>query len=465
MDDDRSPAAPRPTSASARPSTGRRALAAVALVCPLVAIVLAAVAAWGNVVDLVALVVLLLVVVLAGWFAITRTGVRRLVALVVAMTAVVGVVALFVLGEHHGLALVIVVALVAVSIAAAKVALGHDAASLEAAPVEGRPVGPASRPVLIMNLKSGGGKAERFHLEDACRARGIEPIILKPGLDLRELAVDAVERGADVIGMAGGDGSQALVASVAAEHGVAHVCIPAGTRNHFALDLGLDRDDVVGALDAFGDAVERRIDLAEVNGRVFVNNVSLGVYAKIVQSPDYRDAKRQTTLAMLPEMLGPDAPPFDLHFDGPDGEAVDGAQVIQVSNNRYVLTRLLGGFGTRARLDAGTLGIAAVHLTRDTDVARFVALETAGQVSKFEGWLDWSTPRFAVTSDSPVEAGVDGEALVLDPPLVFTSKPGAVRIRIPTHAPGRSPASLTSDSVVEAARALVTVLAGHPVSA
>ncbi|MEZ5141828.1 MAG: diacylglycerol kinase family protein [Acidimicrobiales bacterium] len=320
MDDDRSPAAPRPTSASARPSTGRRALAAVALVCPLVAIVLAAVAAWGNVVDLVALVVLLLVVVLAGWFAITRTGVRRLVALVVAMAAVVGVVALFVLGEHHGLALAIVVAHVAVSIAAAKVALGHDAASLEAAPVEGRPVGPASRPVLIMNLKSGGGKAERFHLEDACRARGIEPIILKPGLDPRELAVDAVERGADVIGMAGGDGSQALVASVAAEHGVAHVCIPAGTRNHFALDLGLDRDDVVGALDAFGDAVERRIDLAEVNGRVFVNNVSLGVYAKIVQSPDYRDAKRQTTLAMLPEMLGPDAPPFDLHFDGPDGE-------------------------------------------------------------------------------------------------------------------------------------------------
>ena len=126
------------------------------------------------------------------------------------------------------------------------------------------------------------------------RRRGIEPIVLQPGDDLLELAEDAIARGAQVIGMAGGDGSQALVATVAARHDVAHVCIPAGTRNHFALDLGLDRDDVVGALDAFTDGVERRIDLARVNDRVFVNNASLGVYAKVVQSEAYRDAKLET---------------------------------------------------------------------------------------------------------------------------------------------------------------------------
>src|SRR5690606_7459603 len=155
---------------------------------------------------------------------------------------------------------------------------------------------------------------------------------------LLELARDAVARGVDVLGMAGGDGSQALVASVASEADVAFVCIPAGPRNHFALDLGLDRDDVGGALDAFGDAVERRIDLATVNGRTFVNNVSLGVYAKIVQSPEYRDAKGQTAVAMLPDLLGPDGEPFDLHFDGPDGAEHSGAQLIQVSNNAYVLS-------------------------------------------------------------------------------------------------------------------------------
>ncbi len=105
--------------------------------------------------------------------------------------------------------------------------------------------------------------------------------------------------------MAGGDGSQALVATVADRRDIAHVCIPAGTRNHFALDLGLDRDDVVGALDAFTDGAERRIDLAQVNDRVFVNNASLGVYAKVVQSDAYRDAKLETWTGMLPDLLGP----------------------------------------------------------------------------------------------------------------------------------------------------------------
>ena len=190
--------------------------------------------------------------------------------------------------------------------------------------------------------------------------------------------------------MAGGDGSQALVASVAMAADVPLVCVPAGTRNHFALDLGLDRNDVVGALDAFDAAVERRIDLAEVNGRVFVNNVSLGVYAKIVQSPEYRDAKRQTTAAMLPELLGPGAEPFDLHFVGPDGTRQDGAQIIQVSNNPYVLTSL-AGFGSRARLDTGTLGIAAAKVRGASDVAAFVAAESAGRLDRFSGWTKWAT--------------------------------------------------------------------------
>ena len=139
-----------------------------------------------------------------------------------------------------------------------------------------------------MNPKSGGGKVDRFHLVEEATRRGIEPIVLEPGDDLVQLAEQAVAAGADVLGMAGGDGSQALVASVAMAHDVAFVCVPAGTRNHLAMDLGLDRDDVVAALEAFGAAVERRIDLGLVDERVFVNNATMGLYAKIVQSPAYR---------------------------------------------------------------------------------------------------------------------------------------------------------------------------------
>ena len=160
-------------------------------------------------------------------------------------------------------------------------------------------------------------------------------VVIRPGDDLEQLARAAIDAGADVIGMAGGDGSQAVVASVASERGVAIVVVPAGTRNHLALDLGLDRRDVVGALDAFGEARERRIDLGDVNGRAFVNNVSLGLYAKIVRSPEYRDAKVETTLSTLPTVLGPGSRPFDLEFRDQHGEHHAGAHLIQVSNNPY----------------------------------------------------------------------------------------------------------------------------------
>ena len=291
-----------------------------------------------------------------------------------------------------------------------------------------------------MNLKSGGGKAERFHLVDECQKRGIEPIVLGPDDDLLLLAEDAVARGADILGMAGGDGSQALVASVAVRHGLPYVVVPAGTRNHFALDLGLDRDDVVGALDAFADGVERSIDLATVNGRIFVNNATLGLYAKIVQSPEYRDAKRQTTAAMLPDLLGPDAPGLDLQFTGPDGTAHTTADIILVSNNPYELHRF-SGRGTRERLDRGLLGIASATIDDASAAATFVTLELAGQLRRFPGWLEWTSKRFQVDAAEPVDIGIDGEALQMDPPLVFEILPGVLRVRVPRRAPGRSPAA------------------------
>jgi len=286
-------------------------------------------------------------------------------------------------------------------------------------------------------------------------------VLLRPGDDLLQLAKDAIARGADVIGMAGGDGSQALVASVASAHQIPHVVVPSGTRNHFALDLGLDRDDVVGALDAFSDAVERRIDLGDVNGRVFVNNASLGLYAKIVQVPGYREAKLKTAAEVLPELLGPDAKPFDLRFTGPDGTRYDTAHMILVSNNQYQLDHL-GGRGTRESLDDGILGVVAARIGGPTEARRFVTLEAVGQVRKFPGWLEWETPRFEVSSDSPVEIGIDGETLMMTPPLVFSVRPGALRVRIPRNAPGRSPASealhITTRSTVGD---LFAIAAGH----
>lgn len=439
----------------------RRLLAVVALGTLVAAVLVLFIGVIGHLGPVLVALAGLLVAVLGAWEWLTRLGPARHVALGFAVLGVGVLLASLVWADLSAVRIGAIVLLALAAHSSARVALGKGAreARAEAA---ARPATPAARRgVLIMNLRSGGGKAERFHLVDECRTRGIEPVVLQPGDDLLGLAEDAVARGADVLGMAGGDGSQALVASVAAHHGVPFVVVPAGTRNHFALDLGLDRDDVVGALGAFSDGVEHRVDLASVNGRIFVNNATLGLYARIVQSPEYRDAKRETAAALLPELLGPDAPGMDLRFVGPDGEPRATADVILVSNNPYELDRPAGR-GTRETLDRGLLGIATVAIDDARAAAQLVSLELAGQVQRYKGWLEWTALRFEVDADEPVEVGVDGEALRLEPPLVFESQPGVLRVRLPRSAGGRSPAAravhLASRSTVAA---LGRIAGGH----
>jgi diacylglycerol kinase family enzyme len=250
---------------------------------------------------------------------------------------------------------------------------------------------------------------------------------------------------------------------VASTHHVPVVVVPAGTRNHFALDLGLDRDDVVGALAAFRDGVDRVVDLAEVNGRVFVNNASLGVYATIVQSEDYRDAKLKTAAALLPEIVGPQARDLDLRLTLPSGEDASPGELLLVSNNAYELHHVRGG-GTRQRLDAGELGIVSVQVRNAADANALAALEAVGQVQRFSGWREWTAAGLEVRSGAPVDVGVDGEALSMQPPLEFRSLPGALVVRLPRSAVGMSPAAqIVRVSSGETIQQLVRVALGRDV--
>jgi diacylglycerol kinase family enzyme len=413
----------------------------------------------GDVWWVLAQLALLLAVALSVWYAATRRGPRRAAGVVAGIAALVALVAAGVAKDGGGLLSAAVrVAALALALGCARYALRLDLRSLKGGDTPGVPVPPAARGVLIMNLRSGGGKAEKHGLVDECRARGIEPVVLGPGDDLVEVAHDAADRGADVIGMAGGDGSQALVADVLAERGIPMVVVPAGTRNHLALDLGLDRTDVLGALDAFGDARERRIDLAEVNGRVFVNNASLGLYAVIVRSPEYRDNKVDTTLATLPTVFAPGTDSFDLRYRGPSGEEHRGAHVIQVSNNAYRTG--LAAAGSRPRLDDGLLGVIALEVRSDGDVARFLSALATGHPERFRGFAAWSTPAFEVDSGDRVDVGLDGEMLAMEPPLRFAIRPDALRVRLPPHAIGASPGARALDPR-GAARSLWRVALGR----
>ena len=375
----------------------------------------------------------------AAWYGLTRTGAARLVGSGIATLALLLTVgALLANGDRVGQALVIVVGLGAMLVATRAAFRIH-------APL-GRAPDPR-HPALFYNPKSGGGKAERFHLADEARARGIEPIELERGIDLEQLVREAVAKGADALAMAGGDGSQAVVAMVAAEHGLPYACIPAGTRNHFALDLGVDRDDVVGALDAFTNGRVRRVDLAEVNGRVFVNNVSIGLYAEAVQREGYREAKLRTILDTLPEVVGPEGKGLRMRWAGPDGHEHSSGAAILVSNNRYRLGRAVGS-GTRPRIDAGLLGIT-------------VASAPVGRRLLARPWREWSAPAFDVDADGPIAAGIDGEAVTLDTPLRFKTLPAALQVRIAAAHPGASPSAAMPDGAWETVVALARIAAGR----
>ena len=420
-----------------------RLAALAALAAAVLAVVLLAVTLLTSPLGAIVGAASLCVAAACGWLALTRSGAVRALALAGAGAATFAAVIALASGDI--LWAVVALAASAVAFTAASRAAGRAARRRRARPArapERRKGRARTQGVLLMNPKSGGGKVDRFHLAAEAQRRGVRTIELQPGDDLRGLAADAI-RSAGAIGMAGGDGSQAIVAEVAMRHEVPYVCVPAGTRNHLALDLGLDRNDVVAALDGFTEGVERRIDLALVNGKVFVNNVSLGVYAEIVRSDEYRDAKLRTMERMLPDLLGPGAQPLDLRFTDGDGVRHDTAQLLMVSNNPYALDRLLGA-GSRPDLDSGKLGIFAIEIESSAQAAKLFALESMGRARSFSGWLQWTAPEFVVQSSGPVATGIDGESIALEAPLRFESVPAALTVLLPPSAVGVSPAALSA---------------------
>ena len=422
-------------------ASGRRLAAVIALVIGSASVILAVILVFQEFPQGLLVLALVVAAAVVGWNALIRRGVVRAVGLLLAAIALV--VAILVVVDERALEIALVVGGLIVAGACAEVAVSRRAdLSIAEAP---------EHPVLIFNPKSGGGKAERFSLETEARARGIEPIELGPGQDLEGIVRDAVARGADALAMAGGDGSQAIVAAIAAELDLPYACIPAGTRNHFALDLGVDRDDVVGALDAFVEGGrERRVDLAEVNGRVFVNNVSLGVYAEAVQRSGYRDAKLRTLLDTVPDTLGPSGSGLDLRWTGPGGHEHRSGAVILVSNNRYRLGAV--GSGTRPTIDDGLLGIAIAG----APAGRGESGRRAQRAVR-----EWSSHTFEVDADDPIPAGIDGEAARLDPPLRFGIRPGVLRARIAAAHPGSSPSAQLPDGFLASVRVLASIAAGH----
>ncbi|MEV4637565.1 diacylglycerol kinase family protein [Actinoplanes sp. NPDC049548] len=363
---------------------------------------------------------------LAGvWWFLSHRGPVRWLASVLVVGAPVTIAVLY-----AGARLIWVVVLFAV-LWVVSLAAGRRALAEPGAPTGPREYAtPAPRhPFLIMNPRSGGGKVGRFDLAAKAQALGAEVALLEGQVDVVELARQAVRDGADMLGVAGGDGTQALVAGIAAEHGLPFMVISAGTRNHFALDLGLDREDPSTCLDALSDGVELRVDLGLIGDRTFVNNASFGAYAAVVQSPAYRDDKTRTTLDMLPDLLTRHQGPR-LRLVAGDLD-VSGSQAVLVSNNPYGSDDV-AGLGRRPRLDGGVLGVLAVTLRGAGDAAALV-----GGRRWSKGVVARTVTEATISADVPsVPVGIDGEAVMMPAPIRCSVRPGALRVRVPRRRPG-----------------------------
>jgi diacylglycerol kinase family enzyme len=260
--------------------------------------------------------------------------------------------------------------------------------------------------LLLVNPRSGDGRPSADGLRAEAESRGVLVHLLGEDDDPAALARRAT---ADSLGMAGGDGSLAPVAEVALERAVPFVVVPFGTRNHFARDLGLDRDDPISVLDAFTKGRERRVDVGRVNGTVFLNNVSLGLYAQLVHRREGH-RRRGEALARLRALalLARDRSTLGLKVDGEPIET----HVALVANNDYQLD--LFSLGERTRLDEGRL-----HL----DIAHGVLPST---------WDERIAERFVIDSErGRLEAARDGEPTELETPLEFTIEPRALRVLLP----------------------------------
>jgi diacylglycerol kinase family enzyme len=360
------------------------------------------------------------------WWALTHRGLMRGLAIALAVAAPLTILVLYTRARLTWVVL-LALALLGMAVAAGRAALGRDPGPGK---LHEHDAPPPKRPYLIMNPRSGGGKVARFGLKDKAEALGATVALLEGPqiVDVGELARQAVADGADLLGVAGGDGTQALVAGIAAEHNLPLLVISAGTRNHFALDLGLDRDDPSRCLDALRDGVELHVDLGFIGERPFVNNASFGAYATVVQSPAYRDDKAHTTSEMLPGLLVGHQGPRLVARAG--NMTIQGPQAVLVSNSVYGMGDI-AGLGRRARMDRGTLGVFGVTVAS--------AVQAAGLLggAHSRGLTMLAAPEVIIDADaSQIPVGVDGEALVLDTPVRCTIQPLALRVRVPRDRPG-----------------------------
>lgn len=286
-----------------------------------------------------------------------------------------------------------------------------------------------------MNRSAGGPDDPQARILELFRAQGEEPRLLQPesGRDLAAIARDAAESSDDIVVAAGGDGTISTVAGALVGSDKVLGVLPVGTLNHFAKDLGIPLD-LEAAVRTITEGNATAVDVGEVNGRIFINNSSLGIYPQIVsrrEAQQQRLARGKWTAFFWATIQALRRFPFlDLRV------AFEGQQIVRrtaflfVGNNEYKIA----GFelGSRGCINAGKLGLYLSHGTGRLGLFRLAFHALFGRVDQAKDFDVFCVSEARIeTRKRRLLVACDGEVERMQTPLHYRIRPAALRVLVP----------------------------------
>ena len=288
------------------------------------------------------------------------------------------------------------------------------------------------RVTVLVNRQAGDESITTEAIAAALDTAGAEPTIRQTGgAQLHATALESLKDGTRIIVAAGGDGTVSAVASaLAGTDGVLGV-LPLGTLNHFAKDLRIPTD-LADAVKTVVAGQTMLVDVGEVNGRIFVNNSSVGAYPQLVVERRSQRQARWLSEAIAAARVLRDYPKLLVEVVGDRVNRVARTPFVFVGNNEYQLDGI--HFGARPRLDAGRL-----HLCMAPDIGRMrfagmVAAALVGRLAAGGKFESMCLPECAIRAVSRrLLVSLDGEVALLETPLKYRIRRRALRVVVPAE--------------------------------
>ena len=293
---------------------------------------------------------------------------------------------------------------------------------------------------LIVNARAGGSSSVVDQLPEMFRAAGLEAELLRAGdgAEIPDLVRSALRGRPQCIVAGGGDGTINTVAGALAGSDIPLGVLPLGTLNHFARDLGIPAD-IEAAVHVIAAGKTIKVDVGEVNGHLFLNNSSLGLYPRMVHDRDRQQQRlgrnKWTALLRSALTLLHRYPLLDVRVRVDGVDLVRRTPLVFVGNNAYAMEGL--HIGTRERIDGGTLSLYIPRCPGRLALFGIAFRALFGRLRPASDFDSMLAPEIVIeTRRAAVRVATDGEVTGIATPLRYGIRPGALRVIVPREADG-----------------------------